>query len=82
MISVPAMISKLIQAPSPNFATRMISVVTPVASMRTAFISSARSACASSRRRRHQWATMPACDMVNARKAPIANSGMSESVMP
>ena len=35
-----------------------------------------------SSRRRHQWTTIPACDIVKARNTPTAYSGISDSVLP
>ena len=35
-----------------------------------------------SRSSRRQCTTMPVCDMVNVKNAPMANSGIKRSVMP
>ena len=70
----------MIHAPSTNFATSTTSSVTPVATapaaltrmLATRGLPGARTQCT----------TMPACDSVKARKAPMAKSGISLSVIP
>ena len=58
-----------IQAPSANFETTTTTSVMPVATAPTALIHSERR-CAPAPTRR-QCCTMPACESVNARNAPI-----------
>ena len=78
--TIAAMSSSEIHAPSVSFETAMTTSVTPVAAAPIAFIVIARFAPGPPERR--QCATMPSCDSVNARNAPIAKSGISRSVTP
>ena len=67
-------------APSVNFETTTTSVTTAVAAAPTALMASRRGQPDS---RRRQWCTtMPACERVNAKNRPTANSGMSALTSP
>src|SRR5262245_16785300 len=72
--------NQVIQAPSVNFAARTTRTVIPVAMPPNPFATMVRTAPGPPTR--NQWPTIPACDSVNARNAPTANSGMRRSVTP
>ena len=73
--------SVITHAPSANFATSTTTRVTPVARAPSPLIDDVERRGARPPAR-SQCATMPACESVNARNAPTANSGISRSVMP
>ena len=68
------------QAPSRNLETSTTTSVTPVQTAPAALIAIDFRACGPPSR--HQCATIPACESVNARNAPTANSGIRWSVIP
>ena len=67
-------------APSANLVTITIKSVIPVATEPRPLMNALTRAPESFDL--SQWTTMPACDNVNARKAPTAKSGISLSVTP
>jgi len=78
----------VIQAPSVNLVAMMMTSATPVADAPSAlskrwirFALRARTRLAL-RCARRQCTTMPICDIVKVRNAPIANGGIRRSVMP
>ena len=80
MAIIPAISSTLTHAPEVNFATSTTISVTPVASAPIPLINML---CRAPRPGlRIQCPTIPACESVNARNAPMANSGISRSVTP
>jgi hypothetical protein len=72
--------STVIQAPSRNFAPTITSSAAAVVNAPTALIR--RDGLLTVRPSRYQCTTIPACDIVNAPKAPTAKSGMRRSVIP
>ncbi len=68
------------QAPSANLETSTTTRVTAVQTAPAALMAIDFMACGPPTLR--QCATIPACDSVNARKAPTANNGIRLSVMP
>ena len=78
--TIAAISRTLTQAPEVNFATSTTTSVTPVATAPRPLTSMFRTAPGP--RFLHQWPTIPACESVNARNAPIAKSGISRSVTP
>ena len=80
-------VTTVIHAPSVNLAATMMSSAIRVVAVPTALTPSRsdrrpRPATPPERISRSQCDTIPACDSVKVRKAPMANKGMSRSVMP